>query len=189
MKGLLTWLLLGAAAFYGYRHYASLPPGFGVSASRPMGEYEEIVDYMKELGIQVRPASRADSEPIFGDRFASRSDLEFERYMSGSDSLLIIRSQGGQMLAVGAAFQSGNADYLLAGSAIQRAASLYWTAVVGDRPAWRDGEGERTCSVQRGRAQCFWTKDVSLGPAAANDSLGFELGKAMLRERAVLGDE
>ena len=154
-----------------------------------MGDYEAIVDYMKDQGLKVRPASGADTEPIFGDRFASRSDLDLERYMSGSDTFLIVRSKGGQMLAVGAAFKSGNADYVLSGSAVQKAASLYWSAVVGGKPKWVDGGDMRVCTEQKGRARTFWEKDLSLGPAAAKDRMGFELGKAMLRERAVQGDE
>ena len=181
MKGFLTLLILGVAGFFGYRYYASLPPSFGVKPTRPIGQVDDIDDYMRAKGVARKEVRIEAAKDIFGLRFGTRSDLEAVQFGTPQDGVIFVRSTGGQLLGVGARFKSGTPEYKVGGSGAQRFTSLYWMAVTGEPPTWVDGGGLRGASLDRGRAQCSWEKDVSVGRAATTDVVRFIMGKAMIR--------
>lgn len=184
MKQLLILLVLGTAGYFGYRYVQSLPPTFSVSTAREIGDFDDIDDYMHDAGVASHKLNAQATADLFELRFVGRNDVEVTLYGKVDDGVLTVVSRGGQLLGVGCRFKSGSVDFALGRGNAQRFTGLYWRAVTGGDPQFQDTGEEVTATVWKGRADCVWLKDPSLGRSATTDRVTFLLGKAMLRSSA-----
>jgi len=177
MKALLTLLVLAAAGWFGYRHFADAQPTFGVNNTRVIGDFEPIDDYLRAQQMKVSQGKAND----FGDRFSGRDDVLVDRFERDGEVVLTVRAQSGKLLGVSCSFKSGNPDYSHEGSPVTRFAAYYWENVCDGRPEFVSKDGELVAEKDVDRASCVWFKDTSRGRVQVRDELTVLMGKAMLR--------